>query len=217
MHNLPKILVAGLMCLVMACNTQNKVSNKTNMTQTNNQPTPEGMEVATLGAGCFWCVEAVFQRLKGVTKVESGYTGGKTKNPTYREICTGATGHAEVAQVTFDPKVISFKDILEVFWRTHDPTTLNRQGNDVGTQYRSAIFYHNDEQRKIAEQSRKEAGEAGIWTNKIVTEITPLGTYYPAEDYHQNYYNNNRKQGYCVYVIDPKVEKLKKNFADKLK
>ena len=187
------------------------------MTQTNNQPTPEGLEKATLGAGCFWCVEAVFQRLKGVTKVESGYTGGKTKNPTYKEICTGTTGHAEVAQVTFDPKVISFADILEVFWRTHDPTTLNRQGNDAGTQYRSAVFYQNDEQRKIAEKSKLEADEAKIWPNKIVTEITQLAIYYPAENYHQNYYNNNRSQGYCVYVIDPKVEKLKKNFSDKLK
>lgn len=219
MYNLPKIkmLIAGLMFIAIACNSQNKVSNKTSMTQTNNQPTPEGLEKATLGAGCFWCVEAVFQRLKGVTKVESGYTGGKTKNPTYKEICTGTTGHAEVAQVTFDPKIISFAEILEVFWRTHDPTTLNRQGNDAGTQYRSAIFYHNDEQRKIAEKSKQEADAAKIWTNKIVTEVTQLGTYYPAEDYHQNYYNNNRNQGYCVYVIDPKVEKLKKSFGDKLK
>ncbi len=219
MYNLLKVktLLVGLMCLAMACNSQNKVSNRTTMTQTNNQPTPDGLEKATLGAGCFWCVEAVFQRLKGVTKVESGYTGGNTKNPTYREICTGTTGHAEVAQVTFDPKIISFAELLEVFWRTHDPTTLNRQGNDVGTQYRSAIFYHSEEQRKIAEKSKKDADAAGIWANKIVTEITPLGVYYPAEDSHQNYYNNNRKQGYCVYVIDPKVEKLKKNFADKLK
>lgn len=212
-----KLALVGLMFTAIACNSQNKVSNKTSMTQTNNQSTLAGMEKATFGAGCFWCVEAVFQRLKGVSKVESGYTGGHTKNPTYREICTGTTGHAEVAQVTFDPKVISFAELLEVFWRTHDPTTLNRQGNDVGTQYRSAVFYHNDEQRKVAEKSKKEAGEAKIWPNKIVTEITPLKVYYPAENYHQNYYNNNRKQGYCVYVIDPKVEKLKKGFSGKLK
>jgi len=212
-----KVILAGLMFFAIACNSQNKVSNKTSMTQTNNQITPEGLEKATFGAGCFWCVEAVFQRLKGVSKVESGYTGGHVKNPTYRAVCTGSTGHAEVAQITFDPKVISFAELLDVFWRTHDPTTLNRQGNDVGTQYRSAIFYHSDEQRKLAEKSKKAADEAKIWPNKIVTEITELGVYYPAEDYHQNYYNNNRKQGYCVYVIDPKVEKLKKGFSDKLK
>ena len=212
-----KVLMVALMFIAIACNSQNKVSNKTTMNQVNNQSTPEGLEKATLGAGCFWCVEAVFQRLKGVSKVESGYTGGKTKNPTYRDIGTGQTGHAEVAQITFDPKVISFAEILEVFWHTHDPTTLNRQGNDAGTQYRSAIFYHSEEQKKIAEKSKKDTDASDLWKNKIVTEITPLGAYYVAEDYHQNYYNSNRQQGYCVYVIDPKVEKLKKKFGDKLK
>lgn len=175
------------------------------------------MEKATLGAGCFWCVEAVFQRIEGVTSVVSGYTGGKTENPTYKQICTGNTGHAEVAQITFEPQKISFKELLDVFWRTHDPTTLNRQGNDSGTQYRSAIFYHNEKQKLIAEQSKKEANELKIWPDPIVTEINPLTAFYEAEDYHQNYYNDNTSQPYCSYVITPKVQKLKKEFADKLK
>jgi peptide-methionine (S)-S-oxide reductase len=182
--------------------------------ETNKQ---SGLEKATLGAGCFWCVEAVFQRLKGVKSVISGYTGGKTENPTYKEICGGDTGHAEVAQVTFDPAQISFKELLDVFWRTHDPTTLNRQGNDSGTQYRSAIFYHNEHQKKIAEEAKKEANELKIWPNPIVTEISPLRTFYEAEDYHQNYYNNNTFQPYCSFVITPKVQKLKKEFSEKLK
>ena len=174
------------------------------------------METATLGAGCFWCVEAVFQELKGVTSVISGYTGGKTKNPTYEEICTGLTGHAEVAQVTFDPEIISFEEILEVFWTTHDPTTLNRQGYDTGTQYRSAIFYHNDTQKAIAESS-KAAVAPELWDDSIVTEITQLGEFYIAEDYHQNYYSLNPNQGYCRAVINPKMAKFRKRFADKLK
>jgi peptide-methionine (S)-S-oxide reductase len=174
------------------------------------------MEQATLGAGCFWCVEAVFQELKGVSKVESGYTGGKTRNPTYKEVCNGNTGHAEVAQITFDPEVISFEEILEVFWTTHDPTTLNRQGNDVGTQYRSAIFYHSEEQKKIAERSKREVATQ-IWDDPIVTEITPLGDYYTAEDYHQNFYTENPNYGYCRVIINPKLKKLREKFADKLK
>lgn len=170
-------------------------------------------ETATLGAGCFWCVEAVFQDLKGVYKVESGYTGGKVKNPTYREVCNGTTGHAEVARIYFNPDVISFEQLLEVFWTTHDPTTLNRQGNDVGTQYRSAIFYHSDEQRKVAEKSK--AGYATkLWDDPIVTEIVPAETFYVAEDYHQNYYNENPNAGYCRVIINPKVRKAKEKFSD---
>lgn len=173
-------------------------------------------ETATLGAGCFWCVEAIFQELKGVESVESGYTGGEMDNPSYKEVCNGQTGHAEVAQIVFNPEIISFEEILEVFWTTHDPTTLNRQGADVGTQYRSAIFYHTDAQRKIAERSKTELAPQ-IWDKSIVTEITPLGKYYKAEDYHQNYYALNTNQGYCSAVINPKLVKFRKKFADKLK
>ena len=172
-------------------------------------------ELATLGAGCFWCVEAVFQRLEGVTAVVSGYTGGRRPNPTYEQICTGATGHAEVAQITFDPAVISFEALLEVFWETHDPTTLNRQGNDVGTQYRSAIFYHSPAQQAAAEASKAIAQQA--FSDPIVTEITPLDVFYPAEDYHQNYFNTHPNQSYCAFVVAPKVQKLRKVFAAKLK
>ena len=176
-----------------------------------------GLKKATLGAGCFWCVEAVFQQLEGVESVISGYTGGKIKNPTYREVCSGLTGHAEVAQITYDPQVISFEDILEVFWKTHDPTTLNKQGADVGTLYRSAIFYHDDEQKRIAEAFKGELDTSGAFEQPIVTEITPLGDFYPAEDYHQNYFNQNPEQPYCQYVVRPKVEKVKRAFKEKLK
>ncbi len=175
------------------------------------------LETATLGAGCFWCIEAIFEDLKGVHSVISGYAGGHVANPTYKEVCTGNTGHAEVAVIKFDPKIISFKDILYVFWLTHDPTTLNRQGGDVGTQYRSVIFYHNKEQQKIAEKSRQETEEAGIYKDPIVTEIVPLSNYSEAEDYHQNYYELNPNQPYCRLVIDPKVQKFRKQFKDKLK
>lgn len=168
-------------------------------------PAPK-TETATLGAGCFWCVEAVFERLPGVKKVVSGYTGGHVDNPTYKQVCTGATGHAEVAQVEFDPAVISFEKILEVFFEAHDPTTLNRQGADEGDQYRSAIFYASEEQRQTALRARAAAQKN--WDDPIVTEITPLGKFYPAEDYHQNYFKNNPNQGYCTFVIKPKVKKL---------
>ena len=173
-------------------------------------------QTAILGAGCFWCVEAVFQRLNGVSKVESGYSGGFIKNPPYREVCTGTTGHAEVCKITFDDSIISFKTLLSVFWQTHDPTTLNRQGNDIGTQYRSAIFYLNEEQKNIAEQLKNELDESGAFHAPIVTEITAYTNYYPAEDYHQNYYNQNSEQGYCRFVVAPKVEKLYKVFGDSL-
>ena len=174
------------------------------------------LETATLGAGCFWCVEAVFQDLKGVHQVASGYSGGSVQNPSYQQICTGTTGHAEVIQITFDPEVISFEALLYVFWRTHDPTTLNRQGADVGTQYRSVIFYHDDEQKAVAERSKQETEASGLWPNPIVTELAPFSEFYEAEDYHQNYYRLNPDQPYCRVVIDPKVRKFKKDFQDQL-
>jgi peptide-methionine (S)-S-oxide reductase len=177
----------------------------------------ERLETATLAAGCFWCVEAVFGRLRGVEKVVSGYTGGTVSNPTYQEVCSGRTGHAEAVQITFDPATISFDELLEVFWRTHDPTTLNRQGADSGTQYRSAIFYHDERQRQVAERSKRQAEEAGLWPDPIVTEIVPFTGFYAAEGYHQDYYRLNSFQPYCRLVIDPKITKLQKEFADRLK
>ena len=174
-------------------------------------------EVTTLGAGCFWCVEAVFQDLQGVHQVVSGYAGGTVESPTYQQVCGGTTGHAEAAQITFDPDVLSYEELLEVFWRTHDPTTLNRQGADVGTQYRSVIFYHSDEQRAIAEKSKRETDASGLWPDPIVTEIVPFTNFYEAEGYHQNYYRSNPNQPYCRAVIDPKIRKLRKEFQDRLK
>ena len=174
------------------------------------------VDTATLGAGCFWCVEAVYQELKGVERVVSGYAGGATENPTYYAVCSGTTGHAEVIQVTFDPTVIGFEEILEVFWRTHDPTTLNRQGPDTGTQYRSAIFYHSEQQRETAEKSKRETDASGLWPNPIVTEISPFTHFYAAEDFHQNFYRANPSQPYCTFLIDPKMRKFRKDFHDKL-
>lgn len=174
------------------------------------------LEKATLGAGCFWCVEAVFQDVRGIHSVVSGYAGGTVPNPTYEQVCTGTTGHAEVVQLTFDPKLISYDEILDIFWKTHDPTTLNRQGNDVGTQYRSIILYHNQQQREAAQTMKQKIEASGIWPQPIVTEIAPLTTFYPAEEYHQDYYKNNSRQPYCVFVIRPKLEKIKKEFKDKL-
>lgn len=173
-------------------------------------------EIATFGAGCFWCVEAVFQELNGVLSVESGYMGGKTKDPTYREVSSGQSGHAEVTRITFDPAVISYEELLEILWTTHDPTTLNRQGADVGTQYRSAIFYHNEEQKLKAEKSKKEVAPT-LWSNPIVTEIVPATDFYPAEEYHQDYYANNPNAGYCRIVINPKIDKVRSKFKHKLK
>lgn len=175
------------------------------------------MEKATFGAGCFWCVEAVFQQIEGVQQVVSGYTGGKVKDPTYREVCGGRTGHAEVAQITYDPGVVSFQELLEVFWSSHDPTTLNQQGADVGTQYRSAVFYHNEDQKQLAEHYKAELDASGAFDKPIVTEITPLPVFYAAEDYHQDYFNNNGDQPYCQFVVKPKVEKVKRVFANRLK
>lgn len=168
--------------------------------------TMDHLEKATFGAGCFWCVEAVFERQEGVTSVVSGYAGGKRPNPTYEQVCSGATGHAEVAQITFDPSKVSYEQLLEIFWTAHDPTTLNRQGNDVGDQYRSAIFYHDETQKALAEKSKKAAQSR--FKDKIVTEISPLTQFYPAENYHQDYYRNNADAPYCRFVIKPKLEKL---------
>ncbi len=175
------------------------------------------MAQATFGSGCFWCTEAFFQRLKGVEKVVSGYSGGKIKNPTYREVCSGKTGHAEVIQVTYNPEIISYKALLEVFWKTHDPTTLNQQGNDVGTQYRSVIFYHDQDQENQAKHYKQELDKAGIFAGPIVTEISPYETFFAADDYHQNYYNSNANQPYCNIVITPKLEKFEKVFKEILK
>ena len=174
-------------------------------------------EVATLGGGCFWCLEAVYQELRGVEKVESGYSGGDVPNPTYRQVCSETTGHAEVAQVTFDPDEVSYRDILEVYFTIHDPTTLNRQGADVGTQYRSVIFYHTEEQKRTAEEVISEIESEGIWNSPIVTEVVPLDEFYVAEDYHQNYFRNNGFQPYCQVIIAPKVAKFRKQHLERLK
>jgi len=175
------------------------------------------MEIATFGSGCFWCSEAIFEQLNGVESAVSGYSGGETENPAYDQVCSGETGHAEVIQITFNPEIISFKELLEVFWQTHDPTTLNRQGADVGTQYRSVVFYHTDEQRKIAEGYKKKLDEANIYSKPIVTEISSFTSFYKAEDYHQDYYNNNKFQPYCSFTITPKLDKFKKVFKEKIK
>lgn len=228
---------AGLLCLVFvattACNSPTNESHgekqPVSETETNrpdtapgdqvasSEPAGEALETVTFGAGCFWCVEAIFQQLEGVESVESGYSGGTVENPTYKEVCTGTTGHAEVCQVTFRPDVIPFEQLLEVFWKTHDPTTLNQQGADVGTQYRSAIFYHNEKQKALAEEYKKKLDESGIFPAPIVTEITPYTNFYKAEDYHQNYFRDNPNQGYCRAVIAPKVEKFEKVFGSKVR
>lgn len=179
--------------------------------------TTRQLEKATFGGGCFWCVEALFQNLRGVQQVASGYSGGHTENPTYEEVCSGTTGHAEVIQITFDPREISYEQLLEVFWNTHDPTTLNRQGADVGTQYRSVIFYHNQEQRRTAEASGNKLSESGVFNDPIVTEISPYKEFYRAETYHQNYYRNNPGQMYCAATITPKLKKFFKEFSRLLK
>ncbi len=214
-------LVAAVF-LMMAC-TQASNPNKvimnleTNTSTVNIHASNQGMDTATFGAGCFWCVEAVFQRLDGVISVKSGYAGGTVKNPSYKEVCAGTTGHAEVCQIIFDKSKITYDLLLEVFWKTHDPTTLNYQGNDHGTQYRSVIFYHNEGQKQLAEKYKKQINDEKAYPNPIVTEIKPYNNYYEAENYHQNYYNQNGNEGYCQYVIQPKVEKFEKIFKDKMK
>jgi peptide-methionine (S)-S-oxide reductase len=211
------LFLFSIVLFLVGCNKRetNAQSEKTNEKEV--QMNESGLEKATFGSGCFWCTEAIFENLNGVTSVVSGYAGGHVDNPTYEEVCTGTTGHAEVTQITYDPSVISYDKLLEVFWKTHDPTTLNRQGNDVGPQYRSVIFYHNEEQKALAEKYKDELNKSGAWDNPIVTEITAYTNYYLAEKYHQNYYENNPNQGYCAFVIAPKLEKFKKVFKDKLK
>jgi peptide-methionine (S)-S-oxide reductase len=202
----------GLISIVLSLNFTARGQNK-KQTIINT----EGMEVATLAAGCFWCVEAIYQQLEGVVKVESGYAGGQVKDPTYKEVCTGTTGHAEVIQVTYDPKKVSFEGLLEVFFKTHDPTNLNRQGADEGTQYRSAIFFHNEEQKTKAAEIITALNVSGAFGSKIVTSIEPYAMYSAAEDYHQNYFNDNGGNPYCQMVVRPKVEKFQKVFKDRIK
>lgn len=218
------ILIATLVVLLAGCSRPPlsetiEGSRPTAMQQmpTTEMTPPAGRRVATFAGGCFWCTEAIFTELKGVDKVVSGYSGGHVPNPTYRQVCGGDTGHAEAINITFDPAVVSYKDLLRIFFTTHDPTTLNRQGADVGTQYRSAVFYHDEEQKRDAEEVIKEVSAERIWPGKIVTEVTPLTNFYPAEDYHQEYFAQNPNQGYCQVVIAPKVAKFRAKYRDKLK
>ena len=204
------------MFIFLSCNLAAKEEQKKSIITMNTQNI-EGLQFATFGNGCFWCTEAIFEQLEGVSKVESGYAGGEVKNPTNEEVCTGNTGHAEVIRLTYDPKVISYRELLDVFFSTHDPTTLNRQGADVGTQYRSAIFYHNDEQKSEGEKIIADLEKDKVFESKIVTEITAINNYYVADNYHQDYYNNNKNQGYCRMVINPKLEKFRKKYKSKLK
>ena len=204
-----------------ACAQKADISHSPTFAEMNKKQTDKMSDhktaVATFAAGCFWCVEAQFQQLKGVQKVESGFTGGQKPNPTYKEVCTGTTGHAEACNITYDPSVISYDELLAAFFTSHDPTQLNRQGNDVGTQYRSGIYYHDSEQKEKAEYYIKKLNEEQAYPSPIVTEVKPYGTFYKAEDYHQNYYNQNGEEGYCRMVIRPKLDKFKKVFAGKLK
>ncbi len=201
--------------VITSCTAQEKKPLPAN--QKKETTMDQNIEMATLAGGCFWCTEAIFLDLKGVKTVVSGYIGGKIPNPTYKEICTGTTGHAEAIQITYDPKEISYGELLEIYFATHDPTTLNRQGNDVGTQYRSEIFYHSEKQKEIANDYIDLLVQEKIFNSPIVTKLSPAVTFYPAEDYHQNYYNQNKTQSYCHYVITPKIEKLKKYYKAKLK
>ncbi len=212
-----KITFSTLLIIIsfIGCN-EGKSEVKQEMKNIMNDKNPK-LESATFGSGCFWCTDAIFERVNGVVTVVSGYSGGTVDDPAYKEVCEGTTGHAECTQITFDSSVVSFDELLEIFWKTHDPTTLNKQGNDVGTQYRSVIFYHNDEQKQKAEYYKNKLTDEKIWDKPIVTEITKLDKFYPAEDYHQEYYDNNPNQGYCSFVITPKVEKFEKIFKDKLK
>src|SRR6478736_1771886 len=206
-----KLMLVLFVALITTANAQKKTSPAMS------DKAKKGLSVATFGAGCFWCTEAVFLSVKGVESVESGYMGGTVENPTYAQVSTGDTGHAEVTQIFFDPKVVTYENLLEFFWNTHDPTTLNKQGADEGTQYRSAVFFHSDEQKQIAEAYKKQLTASHVFKNPIVTEITPASVFYKAEDYHQNYFALNPNQGYCQYVIRPKVEKFKKQYESKLK
>ncbi len=214
MHKMTGTSLIFIVLMQLSC-AQNNHELKPNLQD--NMTTDSKLDTATFGAGCFWCVEAVFQQLRGVHTVESGYSGGHTRNPTYKEVCTGTTGHAEVCQITYDPSVISFAELLEVYWQTHDPTTLNQQGGDIGTQYRSVIFYHRRDQQLLAEEMKSKLDAAKIWKDPLVTEIVPFAEFFKAEAYHQEYYFQNSSQPYCSVVITPKLEKFRKVFADKLK
>ena len=217
MRNTIKGLSLVLSLIFSSCTAKEKPFVKEEFKEPVKVKVKEGMEVATFAGGCFWCTEAVFLEIKGVEKVVSGYIGGKTVNPTYKDICTGETGHAEAIQITFNPNEVAFEDLLEVFFGTHDPTTLNRQGADVGTQYRSAIFYHSEAQKTKAENYIQLLEKEKLYDKKIVTKVSSATVFYPAEDYHQNYYNQNSSQGYCQMVIAPKLEKLRKYYKSKLK
>ncbi len=206
-----------ILAMVFSCHAHEKEMISEQIKEPVTMQLQNGEEVATFAGGCFWCTEAVFLEMDGVKSVVSGYIGGKTPNPTYKQVCTGETGHAEAIQITYDPKKVSFGDLLEIFFATHDPTTLNRQGNDVGTQYRSEIFYHNDAQKKLSEDYIALLNKENTFGKPVVTKVTPAPTFYPAEDYHQDYYNQNKEQSYCTYVITPKVEKVRQKFKDKLK
>ena len=217
---IPFFTFVFMCCMVVMSCAQSDKKQKKKMNNETSVSTPidtANMQIATFGTGCFWCSEALFETLDGVKDVVSGYSGGHVKKPTYKEVCEGTTGHAECIQVIYDPKKITYTALLEAFFRGHDPTTLNRQGNDVGPQYRSVIFYHNDEQKKLAEQAKSELNKSGAYANPIVTEITKEQTFYPAEDYHQDYFAKNPDQGYCAFIIAPKLDKFKKVFHDKLK
>ncbi|WP_191967912.1 peptide-methionine (S)-S-oxide reductase MsrA [Rhizosphaericola mali] len=200
-----------------SCIEQKKQKKNMNDELADAQVITEGLDTATFGTGCFWCTEAIFQRLKGVTKVTSGYSGGTIGNPTYEEVCKGTSGYAEVCQVVYDPATISYDELLKVFWKVHDPTTLNRQGNDVGPQYRSVIFYHSDDQKEKAEHYKEELNKIEAYNSPVVTAVEPYSNFYAAEDYHQNYYNENGGQAYCHFVIQPKIKKFEEVFRDKLK
>lgn len=221
MYRIIKSVVGAVALLTQmsACAQDGIVQSKTFKEMNNAEATnkEQRTEVATFGAGCFWCTEAQFQQLEGVEKVESGYSGGFVDNPTYTQVCTGTTGHAEVTNIHYDPSKISFDELLAAFWVAHDPTQLNRQGNDVGTQYRSVIYYHNEEQKQKAEEYKKKLNEEQAYSSDVVTEISPFTKFYKAEDYHQNYYNQNGSQSYCMFVVKPKLDKFKKVFKDKLK
>lgn len=209
----------GMCMYLTACAHKNSTTAKTHTQPVSISTTQNSsdMDTITFGAGCFWCVEAIFQRVEGVISVKSGYSGGPNANPTYKEVCSGLTGHAEVCQLIYDPSKVDVATLLEVFWQTHDPTTLNRQGADVGTQYRSVIFYHTDAQKALAESYKEKLNASGAFEKPIVTEISPFTAFFEAEDYHQNYFNENGTQPYCSFVIRPKVEKFEKVFKDKMK
>ena len=211
------IMLTAFLCSAISLVSCNQSSSQNIVMTEETIPIGIKTDTATFGTGCFWCTEAVFQELKGVLKVTSGYSGGNVKNPSYEAVCTGTTGHAECLQIVYDPKVISFDELLEVFWEVHDPTTLNRQGNDVGTQYRSVIFYHNAEQKKKAEEYKYKLDKSGAYNNPVVTEISSFDKFYAAEDYHQDYYRLHGSQPYCTFVIRPKVEKFEKVFKNKIK